>query len=208
MDQPPEPKKSTYPVLWGVLSLVVLALVGGLLVWWIPDQTKQNTKTTPNLNNNSGTSNVSTNSNVNAVPEGWKQYLDKEFGFSFLYPNNWRIGTYPNDTISVDSPGAQEPIPLFKAVSGGIDEAVAWLNANRTEPGSGPFKKTSDSYVLSGVSGHIYKLGDIYQPGGNQFAIINFGEYSVITYVNVLIRESQFEEYFNEYQQILNSFKK
>lgn len=154
-----------------------------------------------NFNVNAVTkSNVSANTNVNTVD--WKTYQDDEFGFSFQYPKEWRLSTDPNGTISVVPPIFQEPLPLIKAVAGTTNDALKWLNENRTEPGSGTFQKTNDIYNIMNTTGSIYRLG------GNRFAIVELESYSIMVFMNVVERADYYEEYLSNYKAVYQSLSR
>ncbi len=59
-----------------------------------------------------------TDETVGEVPAGFTEYRNERFGFSFQYPEDWRVLTFADDTsrvglIAPDNPVAdgQEPLP-------------------------------------------------------------------------------------------------
>jgi hypothetical protein len=213
----PQPSKPANQALWIILILVVLALAGYGVYAYIAGNTNNanNANTTSNINQATNTntasnsnsavnanSNVNTTTNTNIDTSGWKTYTDVKFGFSFDYPQNWNLSTYPNGTISVVPPSFQEPTPLIKAIEGSVMKARDWVLANWVDPNAGPLQKTIKTYSFSDFSGDVYAINN------HDYAIITeLGNYSMIIRINVIQNEIPFIDYTAEYEGILKSIE-
>lgn len=109
-NQQPQPTKSTNPVIWIILILVILVIAGyGIYVYFLGN-TNKNTNTVSNVNvstnenvnkvsntntvvnaNTPANTNTTTNTNTNVDTSGWKTYENDTYGYSVKYPREWRI---------------------------------------------------------------------------------------------------------------------
>lgn len=142
--------------------------------------TNSNSNKNTNLDANSDTtanSNTapSLNSNANSMDTtGWKTYEDSEFGFAFNYPPSWSFSVW-QQTGEISFRSGQEPVPLFKAVGGSIDDAIAWLN-NR-DGVNGVYSKTSKTITVGGTVSTVYSNGEF-----DNYAITDMNGYALITH--------------------------
>lgn len=190
---PSAPGSTRTPIIIAI-AVVIIAGSAFLLFARIGDNK-------PDSNQNA-TSNANTTGNVNTTPVGWTTYSDSEFDFSFAYPPDWKLTTYPDGTLSVTPARFQEPVPFLKSVVGDATAAVRWLNENRKEGGDETYQKTGEANSVASRSGDVYRLG------GNRYAVVPFDSFTAIVYMNVLSQDVPFADYFYEYGQILASFRK
>jgi hypothetical protein len=162
-----------------------------------------------NTNTAPGNTNVASNTNSVAFPmPGWSLFHDTEFGLTFQYPSDWSVTrlspgsnlpAHPEQVwpgaISIRYPDAQEESPSFKAVSGGFDEALAWINAHVEQVAS-----TSETTELGVLNATVVRPR---QGSGNVFAIAVSSRYALIALLDPVHRPTVGPLY----QQILDTLR-
>ncbi len=214
--------------MWIIILVVVLIVAGGAYYFLSQDE-GTNTNNTNNANavvNSVSNANVSsaTNENVNAATNGntntetntnedtntnttvdtsdWKTYEDDEFGFTFKYPDGWKLSHFDNGTVSVAPLNFQEPIPLLKALAGNAADMAGWITNNWLDPESAELVRTSSQFTLGNTTGHIYQIDN------QDYAVIaELDSYSIAVRMNVLEPTIPFTDYVTQYQAIVQSIQ-
>ncbi|MEW6049538.1 MAG: hypothetical protein AB1644_00505 [Candidatus Zixiibacteriota bacterium] len=165
--------------------------------------TNDNANVSSNLNRNQASSNtnsaLNSNSSVNTVD--WRTYTDKDYGFTFKFPKDWKLSTYPNKTISVAPPQFQEPIPFIKAMPGDFSQVASWIDKNWLFAPEGTLVSSNETIAFGEFNGNIYKLNT-----ENYAAIANAGSYLIAVNLGVLEDKVPFADYHVMYQSIIESF--
>lgn len=154
-------------------------------------------QTNTNEANINGSTNSPVTTNTNPQEQG---YTDDEVGFTFAYPSDWKVSEYPNGTISVVPSVFQEPAPVLKALSSGLEDAVTWIESNWLSAPEGTLQATGQSQSFSNVTGELYEID------GKPYAVfIDAGDYTLVVSMNVLSDTTPFATYKSEYRALLDS---
>lgn len=222
MDTTPSQSPRTRVPRW--LLPAVLVVVVGLGAWYVLSRNSTATNSNnanvvanttnrlgSNVNSSENTNSTQTNanlaSNTNSVPSGWLTYTDSTYGFSFRYPSDWRVSRVATlDEISIRDPNAQEDLPSLKAISGGYDDAIAWLNAHHTTKSLAPFTASGATVSIGGRTGRVVtntQAGHTY----SSYAIVVAPHYTLIAYLDTSDPTFTSPSVAAVYQQILSTFQ-
>jgi hypothetical protein len=230
-NQPNQSPKPVNKSVWIVLVIVILVIAGygiyALIVkdtdntnnTNIPSNTNHAANTNASVNTNSSTntnsaanSNATTNAvansntnsatNTNIDTSGWKTYEDEKFGFTFKYPDGWKLSEYENGTISVAPGISQEKIPLLKALSGSTADTYNWVVENWLDPEAGTLVRTSEQYAFGDIDGQIYQID-----GQDAVIIAELGDFSIAVNMNVIKDELPFTDYGMSTKQFSDRYK-
>ena len=141
------------------------------------------------------------------TPSGWTEYRNTELGFSFQYPEGWRIQTFDDDPsrvaiIATDNPGAegQEPLPEISMLLRDNPERLALRE----------FYERAQESIFEDAVGGVTPV----EVGGNQgfFLLDVSGEVStdliVLTHgTDVVEFELTSDQYSGEFDDLVNSFR-
>jgi hypothetical protein len=148
-----------------LMSVVVIALVGGAILWFVSDRTPQQAK--PATSPSAPTSSQVTKSNP--LPKGWvaaKQPID---GISFVQPESWTFARPDNTVLTITSPDYQ-PQPSVgtrivvnrypkPSVKGQVIKTVEELKA-QVDSGAIPSHFKGTMVTISGMPALKYGCGD------------------------------------------------
>jgi hypothetical protein len=183
--------------------VLLLALAGALLIFVVVGLA-QNASTnapainaiavnhaanTTNANSDSlPNANANTLSNTNATAD-WERYVSTDFGFSFRYPPTW-AATRQDGTGSFyvyPKSGIQEPVKLIEAVRGSTEDALAWMNRDRT--GSARFQLTQDSITIDG------RIAPLALDGQSpiRYAVVALSSYTLVVWIFPPLEQDTYE---------------
>lgn len=198
------------------IGFVVVMLGALLLVGWgcgrnsaAPADTNSDTNVvsdssqdnTPEATNEDGTTSEDTSDTTGEVPAGFVEYRSDRYGFSFQYPEGWRISTFDDDPsrigiIAPDNPSAvgSEPLPEVSVI----------LRNNPDRLAIRDFYERMRESIFDEATGGVSPL----EVGGNQgFSLLGVsGE--VTTDLVVLANEgriAEFELTRSEYREVFDS---
>lgn len=200
-----------------LVLLAGLAILAALVAWFA---TYQQPPASTNLPSTNTSTNASTNvalGNTNAASfpkAGWDVYRDPIYGFAFQHPSDWIVkqlaevplasnkldpaSAWPG-AITIRLPDSDEAVPMFKALAGTEQDAIAWLNEHIE-----PYAATDKTVTIGGRAGRVMQPT---RGGGNTFAIVQGSRFTLVALLDPTDASYSSRGTATAYQQILDTFQ-